>query len=179
MKKNMPTLGYHLFVIVISAGTALSLPVIIQFASRKVLQYWSLIQNEELFLVSTEIATAITLIIFINIVVRDWRIRKLSHLAKTAGLVSVVAAKSFLGKRRMKRIKEEHGFGRSVMLIGSTGFRTFSDPGGEMHEVLRNCREAKIMLLDPLKEGVTARARSLADPGITPEMSTGAGHQKH
>lgn len=169
MKKSMPTVFYHLFVIIISAGTALSLPVIIQLITGKVLQYWALIENEELFLVSTEIATAITLIVFINIIVRDWRIRKLSHLAKTAGLVSV-AAKAFLGRRRMKKIKEEHGFGKSVMLIGSTGFWTFADPAGDLHEVLRNCRDAKIILLDPLKEGVTARARSLADPGITPEI---------
>jgi hypothetical protein len=70
----------------------------------------------------------------------------------------------------MKKMKEEHGFGRSVMLIGSTGFWTFTDPAGDLHEVLRNCRDAKIILLDPLKEGVTTRARSLADPGITPEI---------
>jgi hypothetical protein len=60
MKKSMPTVFYHLFVIIISAGTALSLPVIIQFITGKVLQYWALIQNEELFLVSMEIEPAIT-----------------------------------------------------------------------------------------------------------------------
>ncbi len=170
MKKNMTSALYHLFVIVISAGLALFLPVIMQFIAPKVLQYWTLIKNEELFLVSTEIAATLTLIVFINVIVRDWETRKLSRLARTAGLVSVAGAAAFLGKRRLKKMKEEHGFGRSVMLIGSTGFRTFTDPDGDLHEALRNCREAKIILLDPLKEGVIARARSLADTGITPEI---------
>jgi hypothetical protein len=170
MKKNVTPVLYHLFVVVISSGVALSLPGIMQYIARKVLQYWTFIENEELFLVSTEIAAAIVLIVVVNIVVRNWRIGKLSHLAKTSGLVSVAPATAFLTRRRMKKRKEEHGFGRSVMLIGSTGLRTFTDPAGDLHGVLRNCREAKIMLLNPLKDGVIGRARSLADPGITPEI---------
>jgi hypothetical protein len=55
------------------------------------------------------------------------------------------------------------------MLIGSTGFQTFGEPEGDLHRVLQNCREAKIMLMNPLGPGVTARARSLSDPSITPE----------
>ena len=81
MKKNMTAFFFHLFVILISAGTAFFLPFIIQFVSRKVLQYWALIENEELFLISTEIASAIALIIFINVIVRDLRIRKSSFPA--------------------------------------------------------------------------------------------------
>jgi hypothetical protein len=110
------------------------------------------------------------LAVFINVIVREWRIRKLSHLSKTAGLVSIAAATAFLGRIQMKKRKEENGFGGPVMLICSTGFRTFADPSGSLHEVLRNCCEAKIVLLDPLKQGVTARARNLADYGVTTEM---------
>jgi hypothetical protein len=67
-------------------------------------------------------------------------------------------------------MKEEHRFSGPVMLISSTGYRTFVDPAGDLHEVMRNCCEAKIVLLDPLKRGVTEHARSLADPGVTSEM---------
>jgi hypothetical protein len=169
MKKNATHILYHVFVVVLSAGIALSLPVTIQYIARKVLLYWSFVENEELFLVSTEIAAAVILIVFVNAAVRDMKTRKLSRMAKDAGLACVARATALLARRRLKNLKEEQGFGRNVMIISSTGFRTFADPAGDLHQVLRNCREAKIMLLDPLKDGVTARAKSLADPDITPE----------
>jgi hypothetical protein len=170
MKKNAAHILYHISVVVMSAAIAFSLGDITRYLTRKVLLYWSFIENQELFLVVTEITAAITLIVLINVIVRSWGIRKRSYMAKVAGLFRVVPAKSFLAKRRMKKFKEEQGAGRNVMIISSTGFRTFADPAGDLHQVLRTCREAKIMLLDPLKEGVIARAKSLSDPAITTEV---------
>jgi len=56
-----------------------------------------------------------------------------------------------------------------VLIISSTGYRTFADPRGELHRVLQNCRDAKIMLLNPRSEGAHARAKSILDPNVTPE----------
>jgi len=169
MKKNIVPILYHTAVVMLSAAFALSLPATIRYVSRKVLVYWSFIENEEFFLVATEIAAAVILIFLINAIVRSWSVRRRSRTAKAAGLTGVSPERSIFARRRLKKLKEEQGFGRSVMLISSTGLRTFTDQAGDLHEVLKNCREAKVMLLDPLKNGVTARAKSLADPGITPE----------
>jgi hypothetical protein len=169
MKKNIIHMLYHIFVVVLSAGIALSLPVTIKYIAQRILMYWSFVENEDLFLVATEIAAAIFLIVFINTIIRGWRSRKISRMAKDAGLAGIARATALLERRRLKKLKEEQGFGRNVMIISSTGFRTFADPAGDMHDVLQNCREAKILLLDPLKDGVTSRARSLADPCVTPE----------
>jgi hypothetical protein len=169
MKKNIVHILYHTAVVMLSAAFALSLPAIIRYVSGKVLVYWSFIENEEFFLVSTEIAAAVILIVLINAIVRSWSVRRRSRTAKAAGLIRVSPERSLFAGRRLKKLKEEQGFGRNVMLISSTGLRTFADQAGDLHEVLKNCREAKIMLLDPLKNGVTARAKSLADPGVTPE----------
>lgn len=169
MKKNLITILYHSIVVVASAGIALSLPITMKFFMQKTLQYWSLIENDKFFLVSTEIAAAIFLILAVNFVVKNRRIRDLARMAQTAGMAAVAPASSFLAKRQVKKLKEGHGHGRSIMLMGATGFTTFADPTGDLHQVLRNCREAKIMLLDPLREGVTARAKSLADPELSPE----------
>jgi len=67
-------------------------------------------------------------------------------------------------------MKKELGFAREVMIIGSTGYRSFVEPEGDLHEAVLHCREAKIMLLDPLREGAVTRARSIPDPEITPEV---------
>ncbi len=169
MKKNAANIMYHMAVVVMSAALALSLPDIIKYLTRKILVYWAFIENEELFLISTEITAAIVLIILINTIVRNWGIRKRSWMARIGGLIRVVPAGSLLAKRRLKKLKEEQGSGRNMMIISSTGYRTMTDPSGDLHQVLLNCREAKIMLLNPLQDGVTARAKSLADPDVTPE----------
>ena len=65
-------------------------------------------------------------------------------------------------------MKEKQGLTRDIMVIGSTGFRTFVDPQGELHQVIQNCREARIMLLNPDSEGAISRAKSILDPEITP-----------
>jgi hypothetical protein len=170
MKKNITQILYHIVVVVLSASLAFSLPVTIKYITRNILTYWSFVENEQLLLVSTEIVAAVLLIVFVNALVKNWKIRKLSQLAQTAGMAAVAQTTAApLARRQMKKLKEKQGFGRSVMLISSTGFRTFTDPAADLHQVLKNCREAKVMLLDPLKNGVTARAKSLADPAITPE----------
>lgn len=67
-------------------------------------------------------------------------------------------------------MKKKLGFAREIMIIGSTGYRSFVEPEGDLHESVQTCREAKIMLLDPLKHGAIVRARSIPDPEITPEV---------
>lgn len=170
MKKNAAHILYHVAVVVLSAAAALSLPEITRYLTGKVLLYWSFIENQEFVLVATEITVAVMLIVLINVLVRSWGMRKRSQMASIAGLVRISPAKAFLAKRRMKKLKEEQGAGRNVMIMNSTGFRTFADPAGDLHQVMHTCREAKVMLLDPLKEGVITRAKSLADPAVTPEV---------
>ncbi len=69
-----------------------------------------------------------------------------------------------MAQRKIRRLKKAQGFARDVMVISSTGFRTFVDPRGDLHDVLHNCREAKIMLLNPYSHGASARAQSILDP---------------
>ena len=167
--KNLPHILYHIAVIVLGAAVALSLPATASFIARKLLTFWTYVENEKLFLVSLEITAAVVLILLFNHVTRSWKDRKLARMARSAGLTLVADTRGFFARKRVKELKERHGTGRNVMLIGSTGFRTFADPGGDLHRVLQNCREAKIMLLDPLREGAIARAKSIPDPDISPE----------
>jgi hypothetical protein len=169
MMKNLPHILYHIAVIILGAAVALSLPATVSFIARKLLTFWSYVENEKLFLVSLEIAAAVVLILLFNHMTRSWKDRKLARMARSAGLTLVAYTGGFFARKRVKDLKERHGTGRDVMLIGSTGFRTFVDPGGDLHRVLRNCREAKVMLLDPLREGAIARAKSIPDPDISPE----------
>ena len=171
MFKNITHISYHVIVVFLSATLALSLPFIVSTMARKLLASWAFIENEKLFLVAIEILTAVMLILFFNFVRRAWNDRRLARMAKSAGLVQATPFRgTFIYKRRVKQMKKKLGFAREIMIIGSTGYRSFVEPEGELHEAVQNCREAKIMLLDPLKHGAIVRARSIPDPEITPEV---------
>ena len=152
---------YHIIVILLSAAFAFSLPVIAAFVANKLLAYWSFIGNEKVFLVSVEIASAILLVLLLNHIRRYWKQRNISRMARAAGLVLVSPTTGFGVRRKVKKLKEKQGYARDIMLIGSTGFGTFVEPQGELHQVLQNCRDAKIMLLRPDSEGAKVRAMSL------------------
>ncbi|MEJ2695418.1 MAG: hypothetical protein P8013_02105 [Candidatus Sulfobium sp.] len=160
---------YHVGLIVLSASIALSLPYTADFIARKSLILWASIGNEKIFLTSFEISLAIILILLFNYIGRNWRYRRLAGMAKKAGLVSVSSSTGFLARNRDRRLKESNGIARNIMVIGSTGFRTFVDEKSDLHAVIRNCREARIMLLNPSSDGARIRAKGILDPGITIE----------
>lgn len=164
---------YHIVVIILSAAIALSLPYTAGFIAQKFLAYWSLIENEMIFLVSIEIACAMLLIFFFNYIGRGWKDRKLSNAAKSAGLAFAPSRKRLFTQKRIKRLKEKQGIARDIMVTGSTGFRTFVDQKGDLHEAIKNCREAKIMLLNPYSEGASIRASSIPEPDITTDHFQG------
>src|SRR3990172_4192420 len=167
-KGSTPML-YHIVMVILSAALALSLPMTARFIAKKFLVYWSLIGNDKVFLISIEMTLAILFIFLSTSIYKSWKYRKFSNMARTAGIVFVPPAKGFWAKRRVRKLKERHGFARDVMVISSTGFRTLVDTNGDLHHVIASCREAKIMLLNPFSEGASTRVKSILDPDITIE----------
>ncbi len=167
--KSISHILYHVAVVVLSAAVALSLPYTAKFVAGKFLGYWAVIENEKIFLISIEIATAVFLILFFNFIMKDMKNKRLSRMAKEAGFFAMGRGSGLIDRARLRKLKEKNGFSRNVMLIGSTGFTTFADPYGDLHQVIQKCREAKIMLLDPSGDGAAIRARSISSPDITVE----------
>ena len=160
---------FHVLLVALSAGIAFSLPYTVSVVARSFWAYWSIIERESIYLISVEIVTAIMLLLVFSYLGRSLKDRKLAKTAKYAGLVRCFRSAGPLAQRRIKKLKNKHGLAKDVLIISSTGFRTFADPRGELHRVLQNCREAKIMLLNPRSEGAHARAKSILDPNVTPE----------
>ncbi len=181
MFKSLGKIFFHIAIIVLSATAALSLPYAGGFIARNYQTYWSLIEDKEMFLISVEIILAAMLILFFNHVARSLKNWRLSNIAAKAGIVAVadthkditVAGKmKRLSLTKIRKLREKQGFLKDVMLIGSTGSSTFVSPEGDFHNVLKNCREAKIMLLNPFGEGAAIRARGIPEPDITPGSFT-------
>ncbi len=160
---------FHVLLVALSAGIAFSLPYIVSVTARSFWTTWSIIERETIYLISVEIVTAIMLLLVFSYLGRSLKDRTIAKTAKYAGLVHCFRSAGLLAQGRIKKLKNRQGLARDVLIISSTGYRTFADPRGELHRVLQNCREAKIMLLNPRSEGAHARAKSILDPNVTPE----------
>jgi hypothetical protein len=160
---------YHIALVALSAGIALFLPKLFIALARNLLTYWAIIENERVFLTALEVVAATLLILLFDFLKRAWRDRRLSKMARDAGMIYFTSNGKLLAKRRVRRLRERQAFGKDIMLIGSTGLRTFVDPGGDLHNVLKHSREARILLLNPFSDGARARAKAILDPEITPE----------
>lgn len=160
---------FHVLLVAFSAGIAFFLPYIVSFVARSFWVYWSIIERDTIYLISVEIVTAMALLLVFNYIRRSLKDRKIARTANYAGLVGCFRSGGLLTPRRIRRLKNKQGLHRDVLVISSTGFRTFAHPRGDLHQVLQNCREAKIMLLDPRSEGAHARAKSILDPNVTTE----------
>ena len=170
MTKNIVHLSYHIFVLLLSAAIALSIPHVFSALAKNLLSFWTFVENEKMFLVSLELSTAAALIILFNSMLQGWEARKLSRLAISAGLVPKSRFRGLLGLKPGNPLKATQGVAGDIMIIGSTGIRTFAGPDCDLHHAVRNCRKAKILLLNPFGEGAIARARSIPDQEITPEI---------
>jgi hypothetical protein len=159
-------------VVTLSAGIALSLPYVASLFAQNFLDYWNRIQNDKSVLIAIEIAVALLLILTFSYVGRAIRDRKLAEMATGAGLVRFFPVRGRLTQRRIRKLKEKQGIARNVMVLGSTGFRTFVDPAGDLHAVFHNCLEAKVMLVNPLSEAAKARASAVQHPPAQAESMT-------
>jgi len=162
------SLVYHLAVMILSAAIAVTLPFTFSFLAQRLLAYWSTIEDEKVFLASAEIAVALVLVFVFNHARTNWTNRRLSRMARAAGMVHFSSGNGVLSRRMTRRLKERHAFMQDIMIIGSTGARTLADPNGDLRAVIENCRTAKIVLLDP-ERGAIERVRTIGGVEITRE----------
>jgi hypothetical protein len=170
--KRVAPIAYHALVVTLSAAIAMSLPMTVGTFSRAFLAFWARIEHEKLFLVSIEVTVAILLIVLFNLVHHTLKDQGFAKMARGAGLAYFFPSSGSSIRKRAWRLKRAQGQARSVMVIGSTGYRSFVEPPAELRNVLENCLEAKIMLLNPDSPGAKSRANAIADPDITQESLT-------
>jgi hypothetical protein len=156
---------YHIVVVALSAAIALSLPA----GARHFLAFWSRVEHDKLSLVAVEMTAAVVLIACINYIHRSVRDRGLANVAIGAGLVSFFPRRGRLAQSRIKKLKEKHGTGRTIMVIGSSGHGTFVDQVGDLSTVLKKCIGAKILLVNPYSQEATTRIQAIAHPEHTIE----------
>lgn len=164
--KSSAQIGYHIVVLVLSAGIALSLPVM----ATRFLAYWARVEHDKTALVALEAAVAILLIFSAHVVRSGIRDRGLARMAVGAGLVSYYPTHERRARARIKQLKEKQGTGRTILAIGSSGYGTLTDQVGDLASVLERCMGAKVLLVNPYSQAARARIGAIADPDYTVEQ---------
>jgi hypothetical protein len=147
----------------LSAGIALLIPA----GAKQFLAFWSRVEHDKLSLITVEMIVAILLIAGFSYVRRSVRDRALAAAASGAGLVSFFPKRARGAERRIKQVKEEQGTGRTIMVIGSSGYSTFVDQVGDLSSVLDKCLGAKILLVNPYSQEATTRIEAIGHPDYT------------
>jgi hypothetical protein len=154
---------YHIVVVALSAGIALLLPA----GAKQFLSFWSRVEQDRLSLIAVEMTVAVLLIVCLNYFHRSIRDRALASVAAGAGLVSFFPRRTRGAQRRIKQLKEEQSTGRTISVIGSSGHSTFVDQVGGLSSVLDKCLGARIMLVNPYSQEVSARIQAISHPEFT------------
>lgn len=154
---------YHIVVVALSAGIALLLPA----GAKQFLAFWSRVEHDKFSLIAVEVTVAVLLIVCLNYIHRSIRDRSLAHVASGAGLVSFFPRRARRAQRRIAALKEEQGTGRTIMVMGSSGYSTFVDQVGDLSSVLDKCLGAKILLVNPYSEEASQRIQAIDHPTYT------------
>ena len=163
--KDASEIGYHIVVVCLSAGIALSLPAV----AKSFLSYWARVEKEKASLVTMEIGVAVLLIVVLTFIRRSKQDRELAKMAIDAGFVSFFPKRAPWAENGIRKIRETHGRGRTVMVIGSSGYGTLRDQVGDLSTVLDKCLGANIMLVNPFSQGAGTRIRAIAHPMMSIE----------
>ncbi len=163
--KNASEIGYHIVVLCLSAGIAMSLPTV----ASSFLMYWTKVEKEKASLVALEIAVAVLLIVVMTYIRRSRQDRELAKMAVSAGFVSFFPKRARLAEDGIRMLRETQGRGRTIMVIGSSGYDTLRDQVGDLSTVLDRCLGAHIMLVNSFSQGASARIRAIADPMMSIE----------
>jgi hypothetical protein len=151
---------YHIAVVALSAGIALLLPA----GAKQFLAFWSRVEQNKLSLIAVEMIVAVLLILCLSYIHRSVRDRALAAVASGAGLVSFFPRRARRAQRRIKELKEEQGTGRTIMVIGSSGYSTLVDQVGDLSSVLDKCLGAKILLVNPFSPEAATRIEAIGHP---------------
>lgn len=151
---------YHSVIVALSAVIAFLLPA----GANQFLAFWSRVEHDKLSLIIVEMIVAVLLIAGFRYVHRSLRDRTLAAAAAGAGLVSYFPRRTKTAQRGIKRLKEEQGTARTIMVIGSSGYSTFVDQVGDLSSVLDKCLGANILLVNPYSQDASARIEAMNHP---------------
>jgi len=153
-------------------GAITLLAIVIAFslppAARYILYvWWPRVETDTSLLLVTEIGLASALVLLFNLGKVAWDNRNKVAMARLTALVYARDARNdWLSRLRERALAKSLPAARDACVLTLTGHGTFVDERSPVREVLRSAYEIRVMLVNPVGEGVRRRVESLP-PEVT------------
>lgn len=170
MRTKMPSLDLwsslgkiatHAGITLLALGIAFSLP---QAASYILFTWWPKVRADTQLLLVTEIAFAAVLVLLLNLAKLAWRYRKAAQFGEIASLVYAREGDGRLSRWMKDNLMRTLPWKRDLTVMATTGFGTFAAEDSALKNLLAECYEIRVMLMNPYCAGAMAYAAGHADP---------------
>ena len=149
----------HGAVTILAVAIAFSLP---GFANYILNEWWPEVENNASLLLATEIALASVLAVVFNLATVAWDHRQ---RVRTARLVSLVHARNanpgWWSRRRERALVNQLTTARDAYILTLTGYDTLVAEDSLLRPVIGKAYEIRVMLVNPVGQGLRQRAESL------------------
>jgi hypothetical protein len=154
----------HGAVTVLAVAIAFSLP---GFANYILNEWWPEVESNANLLLATEIALASVLALVFNLATIAWDHRQRVLTTRLASLVHARNSDAgWLARRRERALVEQLTTARDAFVLTLTGYDTLVAADSMLRPVIEKAYEIRVMLINPVGEGLRRRAESLP-PEIT------------
>jgi hypothetical protein len=154
---------YHIGIVALSGSIALLLPT----GAKQFLTFWARIEHDKVSLIAIEMIVAVVLIGIISYIARSLRDRRMATAAIGAGLVSFFPRHAQEARQHIRKLRDDHGAGRTIKVIGSSGYNTLGDRAGDLAGMLDKCLGAHILLVNPHSRDASTRIQAIGHPDLT------------
>ena len=151
---------YHSVIVALSAVIAFLLPA----SAKQFLGFWSRMEHDKLSLIAVEMAVAV--FADCRLQLRPSQPARPNPRRRGCGRRPRLLLPPAYEDRAAadQALKEEQGSGRTIMVIGSSGYSTFVDQVGDLSSVLDKCLGANILLVNPYSQDASARIEAMNHP---------------
>lgn len=151
----------HIGVTLLAVGIAFTLPMLAKFI---LFTWWPLVEGDSQLLMITEISFAAVLVLLFNLFLNA-RQGRLSHrMSRLASLVHVREEGNWFSRWTDRNLLSRVTGTRDVAVMSITGYDTFVSERRNLHRVIDNSYELRVMLMNPYGPGALRRVQSLGDP---------------
>lgn len=150
----------HAAVTLLAVGVAFSLPLLANYI---LFTWWPMVAGDSQLLLINEIIFAAMLVLLFNMLLQA-REAQLSHrMNSMAALVHVRQEGSRLSRNLSRSLLEHITGARDVSVMSVTGFDTFVSELRNLRQVIDDCYELRVLLMNPYGAGALRRVQSLGD----------------
>lgn len=149
----------HVAVTVIAVGVAFSVP---RAAEYILYSWWPVVQANSRLLMMTEVGFAAVLVILFNLILHAMEGRRSLRMNRIASLVHVQDGENnWLSRWRYRNLRNQISGTRDVSVMSITGYDTFVSEKRNLHRLIENSYELRVMLMNPYGAGARRRVQSL------------------